>query len=100
MPYSVSVEAAEQLENIFIYGVQEFGKPQAAKYQQSFHSMFEALAAMPCMARISERCRPEERRFLHGSHVIYFTVHETGIVIREIVHGAMVKDPWGDATSR
>ena len=99
MSYSLSVEAAEQLESVFVYGVLEFGELQAAKYQQSFHSTFEALAAMPYMARVSERHRSKERRFLHGSHVIYFTVHETEIVIREVVHGAVVKDPWGDAKS-
>ena len=96
MPYKLSPQAAVDLKELLIDGVLKFGRPQAVKYQKALHSTFEALAAMPLMGRVSERQLPHEHRWTNGPYVIYYTVHEDGIVIRDIVPSVMVKDAWGD----
>ena len=96
MRYRLSKAADAHLENILIQGALAFGKSQAIKYQQSLHSTFEALAAMPYMARASERHIPNERRFVHTPYIVYYTVTEDEIVIQAVLHSGSVKDAWGN----
>ena len=72
MRYRLSKAADKHLENILIQGVLAFGKSQAIKYQQSLHSTFEALAAMPYMARASERHIPNAPI---RAHTLYYLLH-------------------------
>jgi len=74
-----------------------FGEVQALKYQEAFRRTFELLAWMPSMGRLSERHEPNERRFVQGVHVIYYTIFEGGIQIETIVYGPLITDIWGDA---
>jgi len=52
---------------------------------------------MPTLGRKSERSRSNERRFLHGSHVIYYRIELEKIVIESIIYGPVITDIWGEA---
>lgn len=96
MRYRLSGKAAVDLEDILTGGILTFGELQALKYQDSFKQTFDLLAYMPTLGRKSERNRPNERRFVHGSHVIYYRINPDEIVIENIIYGPIITDIWGD----
>lgn len=63
MPYRLSPEAVQNLEDIFYEGLITFGEHQARKYQDSLKRLFDVLASMPTIGRRSERNIPGEHRF-------------------------------------
>ena len=95
MRYRLSEQAETDLEDILIEGLLTFGELQALKYQDSFKRTFDLLAYMPHVGRSSERGREDERRFVHGSHVIFYRLEPDWIVIETIIYGPLITDPWG-----
>lgn len=91
MPYKLSTQAEIDLEEILIFGIQTFGKSQALKYFNSFKNVFELLSYIP---EIGRRIEPDkdhrERRFLHGRHVIFYSIDAEYILIRTIIHGSLL----------
>ncbi len=67
MQYRLSKQAERNLEDLLIDGILTFGKIQR-----------------------------EHRRFIHGSHVIFYFINQDYIVITTIVNGAYIKDIWDD----
>lgn len=96
MRYRLTEQAEADLENILIEGILRFGELQALKYANSFKRTFELLADMPMIGRSSERGHPDENRFLHGRHVIYYRVEADEIVVQAIIFGGLILDLWGD----
>jgi len=95
MRYRLSEKAEKDLEDIFIEGILAFGELQALKYQDSFKRTIDLLAYMPSIGRKSERKNMTERRFLHGSHVIYYRIEAEDIIIENIIYGPIIIDIWG-----
>ena len=95
MPYHLSEIAEFDLECVFLEGIELFGEIQALRYHDSFHRTFELLAFMPSIGRQSERNIPGEKRFVHGSHVIYYRIEPEAIVIQSIVYGPAIANIWG-----
>lgn len=96
MHYRLTEQAKAQLTDILIEGILNFGELQALKYQDSFKRTFELLAYMPTIGRSSERGHDDERRFVHGKHVIYYQIEAQQIVIQSILYGGLITDLWGD----
>ena len=95
MRYRLTEEAQSNLTDILIEGILKFGELQALKYQDSFKRTFELLAYMPGIGRSSERKQADERRFVHGKHVIYYRVEADQVVIQSIIYGGLILDLWG-----
>lgn len=51
---------------------------------------------MPTIGRQSERHAPDEFRFPHGRHVIYYRVELVEVIIETIIYGPLITDLWGD----
>ena len=96
MPYRLTEQAETDLENIVIEGILTFGGLRALRYQDSFQRIFDLLAYMPTIGRKSERGGPNEHRFLHGSHVIYYRIEDNQIVIETILYSSIITDIWGN----
>ena len=96
MPYRFTAEAAGDLRNILAEGILTFGEHQARKYQESLHRVLDLLGELPALGRRSERSASGEHRFLHRSHVIYYRIDATGIVVQRVIHSASIDDVWGD----
>lgn len=96
MPFRLSAQAEQDIQDILAHGILNFGEYQAARYQASLYRTFDLLSDMPLIGRQSERRKMNERRFVHNTHVIYYAVHEDGIVIETIVYGSLITDIWGD----
>lgn len=97
MRYRLSAQAETDLEHILIEGILTFGELQALKYQDSFKRIFDLLAYMPSLGRKSERGLPDEYRFVHGQHVIYYRIDSDEIMIETIIYGPLITDLWGES---
>jgi toxin ParE1/3/4 len=89
--YRVSDKADEDLLNIYLYGVAQFGRPKAVEYQLSFERCFELIADNPRMGRLSATIRAGLRRHEHGSHVVLYKEHPDHVLIVTVVHVRSVK---------
>lgn len=97
MPYRLSKQAEKDIEDILVQGILRFGEYQAARYQASLHHVFDLLSDMPLLGRKTERDRPNERRFVHNMHVIYYVIEDNGVVIEAIIYGPFVTDLLGES---
>lgn len=84
--YRVSDQADEDLLDIYMYGVDRFGRPQAVEYQLSFERCFELIADNRRMGRLSDTIRAGLRRHEHGSHVVIYKELPDHILIVAVVH--------------
>ncbi|MBB34312.1 MAG: hypothetical protein CME88_08410 [Hirschia sp.] len=57
---------------------------------------FELLAEAPLIGRIREPGRDHARRFVHNTHVIFYSLEEGGVLIETIIYGPMIRDVWGE----
>ena len=85
------------MEDILVEGILRFGEYQAARYQASLYRTFDLLSDIPLLGRTSERGFENEHRFLHNKHVIYYSIHDDGIMIRTIIYGPLITDIWGSS---
>ncbi len=72
--YRLSVQAANDLEQIFIYGVLNFGLSQAESYAEGLQQHIVELAAHPRRYPAVDEIREGYRRSVYGSHSIYYRV--------------------------
>ncbi|TDQ17448.1 toxin ParE1/3/4 [Algoriphagus boseongensis] len=84
MPYSLSLQAEEDLIQIYIYGLHRFGEIQAERYFHSLEKTFERIAKNPEMYPMADEIRVGYRFCVHGSHTIYFKESEQIQIIRII----------------
>ncbi len=96
MRYRLTEAAVENLEDIFIQSILEFGELQAFKYEDSLRRTFDLLTFTPELGRKAKADNEKERRFVHGSHVIFYRIEPEEIIIESVEHGALIRDPWGD----
>ncbi|MCW2305768.1 type II toxin-antitoxin system RelE/ParE family toxin [Rhodobium gokarnense] len=94
MPYRLTERAAVDLEDIFLEGILTFGERQAQKYQESLTRIFELIAFLPEIGRSRDPGTGDRRRFVHGTHIIYYRVHAGMIVVERIIYGPLIADPW------
>lgn len=91
--YSLTEQAALDLETIYEVGVRMFGRTQAARYHESLRRTFESLGVFPELARERLELDPPVRVHAHGSHLIVYVVAEERVVIVRVRHG---HEDWAD----
>ncbi|WP_282611308.1 type II toxin-antitoxin system RelE/ParE family toxin [Pelagibius sp. Alg239-R121] len=84
MAYRLSQKADDDLVEIYIDGVREWGVSQAEKYHAELKHVFEILSGNPELARERAEITPPVRIHPHGSHVIVYVIddHRDVFVIR------------------
>lgn len=87
--YRLSRRAAADLRAIAEYTIDQFGVAQARTYRDSLKSCFQELAQNSKMGRKAEQLAPSLRRFEHKSHIVFYTVENTGVYIVRILHSRM-----------
>lgn len=89
MGYTLSLEADEDLENIYDYGLEKFGKKQAIQYLLELESVFSQLSENPEMGRSRKELHSGIRSFPKISHIIFYHVNRNNhIRIIRILHGS------------
>ncbi|ESQ88462.1 hypothetical protein ABAC460_15630 [Asticcacaulis sp. AC460] len=89
--YSLTADADRDLTAIYFYTFDSFGENQADLYTNRMISAFELLAQMPFSGRKVAHIHSDTRSFPHESHVIYYEVVDSDVVIIRILHHA--QDP-------
>lgn len=80
--------ARADLENIWLYTAANWSVQQADDYFHTLEAAFEGLAAGQKISTAVD-VRAGYRKYIAGSHVIYFMPLPTGIEIIRILHHAM-----------
>jgi toxin ParE1/3/4 len=88
MPFSLSVEAEEDIIAIAEQGVHMFGPVQARRYHDELFAVLDLIAANPRMAREREEISPPVRIHPFKAHLIVYMLKENGAVfVIRIRHG-------------
>jgi toxin ParE1/3/4 len=87
--YSLSPRAESDLEEIWDFTVRTWGEEQAEDYIRLLVRAIETVAESPRRGRPCNEVRRGYRRYLAGSHIIFFRKVKTGIDVIRILHGAM-----------
>jgi len=88
MLYELSLEAVDDLENIFEYTLYQFGYDQAIKYLDTFDAIFDNLCLNPYLGRIRGELIAELRSINHKNHLIFYRIKNNKIIILRILYGA------------
>ena len=81
--------ALGDLEDIWIYTVQQWGAAQAERYVDTLNACFEAIAQTPLSAPSCAHIRAGYRRQRVERHAVYYRVEEAAVVIVRVLHERM-----------
>jgi toxin ParE1/3/4 len=87
--YTLRQLAQNDLEEIWLYSLQEWGIVQADKYIRALVSRFEWLSENPHIGKRRDDIKQGYYCFPEGSHVIFYTLTGYGIDIIGIPHQRM-----------
>ena len=85
MKTEFSVQAEEDLIEIYLYGVTNFGVEQAERYHLGLQNAVELLGTYPSIARERAEFTPPIRAHFHESHVIIYTADIVRIFIIRVL---------------
>jgi toxin ParE1/3/4 len=90
--YRLSRKAEEDIIATFVYGAEQFGVQQAERYHDLLERTLQFLAENPEAARERAEITPPVRIHPIESHVVIYTVDESGdIFIVRVRHG---REDW------
>ncbi|SEJ52131.1 toxin ParE1/3/4 [Cyclobacterium xiamenense] len=84
MKFVLTRQAEEDLIEIYLYGLNEFGPIQAEKYHNSLKKAFERIAENHKMFPLALNIREGYGYCVHISHTIFFTVSDQVRIVRII----------------
>ncbi|MDP2214915.1 type II toxin-antitoxin system RelE/ParE family toxin [Phenylobacterium sp.] len=87
MAYRFSRKAAEDLENLYLYGAATFGVARAELYVAGLVEALEFLSHFPMAARARPELGPATRGHPYRSHIIFYRPDGANIFIQRIRHG-------------
>jgi toxin ParE1/3/4 len=89
MTVHISPKAQADLDDIWSYTVRKWNAAQAESYLRQIAEAFEVIAAEPRRGRDCEDIRPGYRKYLVGSHVIFFRVTANYVDVVRVLHAHM-----------
>ena len=87
--YTLRRLAENDLEEIWLYTLQEWGVDQGDKYIRGLISRFSWLMENPQIGKRRDDIKPGYYSFPEGSHIIFYTLTNYGIDIIGIPHQRM-----------
>ncbi len=82
--YRLTADAETDFAGIYEYSVETFGRIKADKYASSLMGAFEFLVVSPRAGR-EFKPRPNTRRLVQESHILYYRVEGSDILILRIL---------------
>lgn len=92
--YELTPLARFDIREIWTYAVQQWGRRTADRYIRDLSAALEAVARDPYRGVATEWIEETCRKQVFRSHVIFYTVSDSGVVVARILHQQM------DASSR
>ncbi|WP_405234291.1 type II toxin-antitoxin system RelE/ParE family toxin [Lentisalinibacter salinarum] len=83
--YRLTRQAAEDLREIATFSMCRFGARQAQSYGDELISTLNMLSGQPGLGSDQGHVRPELRRYVFGSHSIYYRIIDDGIVVLRVL---------------
>ncbi|WP_424973320.1 type II toxin-antitoxin system RelE/ParE family toxin [Dinoroseobacter sp. S76] len=87
--YRLSKDAEQDVIDIYLYTVENFGARQADRYVDELEERFKVIASSPKLGRRYDEVKAGVRRLAYESHSIYYTVGSHGIFVLRILHQRM-----------
>ncbi|WP_281990561.1 type II toxin-antitoxin system RelE/ParE family toxin [Aquimarina aggregata] len=85
--YVLSPYADNDIEDIFDYGLLQFGYSQAVNYVEGFEEFFNMLANNPTIGKNRDEIKKGLVSFPYGSHIIFYRAFDTHIRIVRVLYG-------------
>ncbi len=82
------------MREIWAYSTQQWGRRRANRYIRDLTVAIESVAKDPYLGVNADEIRPDYRKHVFGSHLIYYSPSPTGITVVRVLHQQM------DALSR
>ena len=86
--YTLSQKAQEDIESIYDFGLQKFGKDQAIGYLMEMRSYFELLLRNTEIGKQRDEIKQGLYSFPYVSHIIFYRLFKNHIRIVRILHGS------------
>ena len=87
--YKLSPQAEQDLLDIFLFGIENWGEKQADDYANELESCFELLAKNPDIGLLRSELYENIQSFISGAHVIFYRRIGLIIEISAILHQKM-----------
>ncbi len=89
MKYQLTEEASRDVEGILEYSVKNFGVVQTEHYFAALKECIELIADNPQIGHSAEDILHGYLRFPHESHVIFYKIFPSSILVVRILHECM-----------
>ena len=94
--YELSNRARTDLSSIGRFTKKKWGDAQTERYLAQLELDLELVSSKPGLGRLAgKRQSPQTRRFESGSHVVFYEVVHSGILIGRILHKTMLPKKHG-----
>lgn len=92
--YTKSKQADEDIRQLVIRSLEDFGEPQTDKYLSGLEQTLHALADNPYIGTRFKHSRrkTEYLRYRYVSHVVYYRKRKQDIFILRILHSKMLSE--------
>ncbi len=94
MKWRLSGPANRDIIQIYAQGVERFGFAQAEKYMDDLDAAFDRLASYPEAGRLRHEVSPAMRVVPFRSHLIFYDVADSELLILRVRHGP--EDWWSE----
>ncbi|MEX0347153.1 MAG: type II toxin-antitoxin system RelE/ParE family toxin [Rhizobiaceae bacterium] len=88
----LSQDADEDLQDIYLYSVENWGEDQARRYLDELFDLFDHFGRNSEMGRLRPELGEGIRSFPHVSHIVYFMNWRSEIAILRVLHGSREVD--------
>jgi toxin ParE1/3/4 len=93
MQLDISAKAHRDIDIIFLYGIENFGRAQARSYMSALLDLFELILVNPRMGIERTEFRRKPRSINFKSHIVFYRVGRSKIRIIRVLHG---RQNWAD----
>ncbi len=87
--YYLSEAAADDLDNIWIYGLNQWGLQQADHYHQKIMELLIFLVEHPDIGMNRHELGDFYQSYPIGSHIVFFRAYKEGIKVIRVLHQRM-----------
>ena len=88
LPYELSVDADNDLSDIYDYTTEHFGASQAVQYLIRLEQVFDSLCSNPKTGRERNDIRKGLRSISHESHTIFYRIMKDCLRIVRVLHAS------------
>ncbi|APX16087.1 hypothetical protein BWR17_09730 [Phaeobacter inhibens] len=82
---NLSAKAESDLEEIWLYGVQQWGRDQADRYLDALQEIFTTLTSLPELAPEYKELSPAVRMHQTGQHVVIYQEQDNKLLIVRVL---------------